>query len=55
MAIFAYKARNPAGGIVTGIIEAEGERAVILRLRGQHLTPITITERKPSAFGKALA
>ena len=55
MAIFNYKAKNPQGNVVTGVIEAETERAVITRLRSQRLALITVAEKKPSAISKMMA
>ncbi|MEW6619995.1 MAG: type II secretion system F family protein [bacterium] len=46
MPTYTYKARNMSGGLVTGTIEAESQRSVILRLKQQHLMVISAEEEK---------
>lgn len=50
MPTYIYKARNMSGGIVTGTIESESQRSVILRLKQQHLMVISAEEEKPNPF-----
>lgn len=50
MPIYVYKARNISGGVVTGTIESESQRSVILRLKQQHLMVIYAEEEKPNPF-----
>ncbi|HAV43310.1 TPA: pilus assembly protein PilC [bacterium] len=54
MPSFTYKAKDPQGKVISGVIEAETERAVVTRLRAQRYTPIKIAEKKPTAIGKFL-
>jgi type IV pilus assembly protein PilC len=54
MPTYTYKARNMSGGVVTGTIEAESQRSVILRLKQQHLMVISAEEEKPNPFISAL-
>ncbi|MEW6608469.1 MAG: type II secretion system F family protein [bacterium] len=46
MPTYTYKARNMSGGLVTGTIDAESQRSVILRLKQQHLMVISAEEEK---------
>lgn len=50
MPTYIYKARNMSGGVVTGTIESESQRSVILRLKQQHLMVISAEEEKPNPF-----
>jgi len=54
MPIYVYKARNMSGAVVTGTIEAESQRTVILRLKQQHLMVISAEEEKPNPLMNAL-
>lgn len=54
MPTYIYKARNMSGAVVTGTIEAESQRSVILRLKQQHLMVISAEEEKPNIFINAL-
>lgn len=44
MPTFRYKAYNPAGGSVTGIVDAESERQALQQLKGQGLMPREVHE-----------
>jgi len=44
MAIFQYKARDPAGGVTSGQIEAADRRGALRRLQGKGLSPITLKD-----------
>ncbi len=52
---YTYKARNMSGAVVTGTIEAESQRSVILRLKQQHLMVISADEEKLNPFVDALS
>lgn len=54
MPMYVYKARNMNGQVVTGTINAESQRAVILKLKQQHLMVISAEEEKPNLFVDAL-
>lgn len=51
---YIYKARNINGTVVTGSIEAESQRSVILRLKQQHLMVISAEEEKLNPFLESL-
>jgi len=46
MALFAYKAADRAGKVIKGVLEAEEERAVAVRLREMGYIPIQISGQK---------
>lgn len=48
---FKYTARNTAGKVIEGTIEAQVQKAAIDRLRGQRFTVMSLTEVKGSAEG----
>jgi type IV pilus assembly protein PilC len=54
MAQFKYTARNTAGKMVEGTIEAQVQKSAIERLRNQKFTVMTMTEVKVSADGTFL-
>jgi type IV pilus assembly protein PilC len=54
MPFYVYKARNLEGRVVSGVFEAESERAVLSRLRSLRFTPIFIREKRPSIISKLL-
>lgn len=54
MPTYIYKARNMSGGVVTGSIDAESQRSVILRLKQQHLMVISAEEEKPNPIMDAV-
>ncbi|MFH1097715.1 MAG: type II secretion system F family protein [Candidatus Desantisbacteria bacterium] len=50
MPTYIYKARNMDGTVVTGKIDAETQRSVIMKLKQQHLMVITTEEEKSNIF-----
>jgi type IV pilus assembly protein PilC len=54
MALYVYKARNPQGSVVSGVLEGDSERAILARLRGMRLAPISVREKRPSPIDKFL-
>jgi general secretion pathway protein F len=44
MSTYRYKAYNPAGAAVSGLIEAESERQALVQLKGQGLLPREVRE-----------
>ena len=48
MATFQYQARTPAGEIVTGLIQADNEAAVVRALDERELYPVRVAERRVS-------
>ena len=42
MSAFRYRALNPAGKLVRGVLEADSERQVRVQLRGQQLRPVAV-------------
>ena len=42
MSAFRYRALNPAGKLVRGVLEADSERQVRVQLRGQRLRPVAV-------------
>lgn len=54
MPIYTYKARNMSGNVVSGSVEAESQRSVILKLKQQHLMVISAEEEKPNPLMNAL-
>ncbi|MFH1562719.1 MAG: type II secretion system F family protein [Nitrospirota bacterium] len=51
---YVYKARNINGTVVTGSVEAESQRSVILRLKQQHLMVISAEEERLNPFMESL-
>ncbi|OIP36934.1 pilus assembly protein PilC [Candidatus Desantisbacteria bacterium CG2_30_40_21] len=52
MPTYIYKARNMDGTVVTGKIDAETQRSVIMKLKQQHLMVITAEEEKSNIFSR---
>lgn len=52
MPIYIYKARNMDGNVVTGKIDAETQRSVIIKLKQQHLMVIAAEEEKSNIFSR---
>ena len=50
MPAFSYKAKNPDGSVVSGVIEAEGRKAVVDRLRAQKLLVLEVAEKTAGPF-----
>ena len=42
MSAFRYRALNPEGKLVRGVLEADSERQVRVQLRGQQLRPVEV-------------
>src|SRR5581483_3167633 len=54
MAFFQYRAADQAGKVVEGVIEADAEQGVILRLREMGCVPLRIALPSERAAGAAL-
>ncbi|MBI4753141.1 hypothetical protein HY793_02050 [Candidatus Desantisbacteria bacterium] len=52
MPTYVYKARNMDGTVVTGKIDAETQRSVVMKLKQQHLMVITAEEEKSNIFAR---
>ena len=52
MAFFQYRAADQAGKVVDGVIEADAEQSVILRLREMGCVPLRIALPSERAVGK---
>jgi type IV pilus assembly protein PilC len=46
MPAFVYKARNPAGAIITGVLEADTKQVVVETLRRQRLLVVDVSEKR---------
>lgn len=55
MPTFTYKAKDPGGAVITGIVEAHEQRHAIDRLRQQKMVVLEITEKVPGALDPLLA
>jgi type IV pilus assembly protein PilC len=55
MPIFAYKAKDPGGAVVSGVVEAHEQRHAIDRLRQQRMVVLEIKEKVPGALDPLLA
>ena len=55
MTAFRYRALNPAGKLVRGVLEGDSERQVRAQLRGQQLRPVEVSSAgRPAAGGLRL-
>jgi len=50
MPLFHYYGRDPKGNAVSGELEQSSDRAVVLALAANNITPIEVTLKKPSLF-----
>jgi type II secretion system protein F len=53
MAFFQYRAADPAGKVVEGVMEADAERSVVLRLREMGCVPLRIALPSERSLGAA--
>src|SRR5918992_5812278 len=53
MAIYQYRAADQAGKVVEGVMEADAERSVVLRLREMGCIPLGIAVPAGGALGAA--
>ncbi|MDH3991537.1 MAG: type II secretion system inner membrane protein GspF [Gammaproteobacteria bacterium] len=52
MTAYRYKALNPAGKLVRGVLEGDSERGVRAQLRGQSMRPVEVSEaNRPAQTG----
>ena len=51
MAFFQYRAADQAGKVVEGVMEADAERSVVLRLREMGCVPLRIAVPSERAIG----
>lgn len=54
MTAYRYRALNPKGKIVKGVLEGDSERQVRAQLRGQDLRPVEVSEANRPDSGKAV-
>ncbi|MFH1860677.1 MAG: type II secretion system F family protein [bacterium] len=54
MPTYIYKARNMDGTVVAGKIDAETQRAVIMKLKQQHLMVISAEEERANIFARVI-
>jgi general secretion pathway protein F len=53
MTAYRYRALNPAGKLVRGVLEGDSERQVRAQLRGQSLRPVEVGEANRQTTGKS--
>lgn len=52
MTAYRYRALNPKGKIVKGVLEGDSERQIRAQLRGQELRPVEVTEANRAESGR---
>ncbi len=53
MTAYRYRALNPKGKLVKGVLEGDSERQIRAQLRGQDLRPVEVTEANRAETGKS--